>query len=229
MNNGQTRPLSTRPMTADSIIATYHRASPADIAAGRDWYPSAGRIVRAIARESSIAPERVASAVAALSPRNPWYWNVADAHAFALSAASDGPMPASATTFSANARRAWAMLRDDGSDWTAEAPKVRAFVRAIMGDADSVVVDVWAMRVATAGARDAVRPGEYAAVADAYRAASAIVGESPRDTQAITWLVGQREGMGSARIGRHDKSLKRGTAPVIAELLTGQLNLWSAT
>lgn len=218
-----------------AILATYQRASSADIATGRDWYPSAGRIVRAIAAEAnacgvrSMPPERVASAVAALSPRNPWYWNIADAHAFALAAASDGPMP-TATTFSANARRAWSMLRgDSGADWSTEAPKVRAFVRAIMGDADSVVVDVWAMRVATGGLRDAVRPGEYAAVAGAYRDASGIVGESPCDLQAITWLIGQREGMGSARIGRHDRTLKRGTAPIIAELLTGQLNLWAAS
>lgn len=213
------------PAHVAEIVRVYTSATDAQRADGATWYGRAGEIVHALASWSGAEPARVAAALAALSPRNPWRWNVQDCAAYSHAAMTGGPMPG-ATTFGVNRARAWGMLTGT-ADWTTSAPKVRAFVRAIMGDASAVVVDVWAVRVATAGARDEVRSdADYDALAAAYRTAAEIVGETPREVQAITWLAAQSAGTGSNRRGRHDRSLKRGTLPIVADLLTGQSSLW---
>jgi hypothetical protein len=197
-----------------AILAEYDGASPEHRAAGARWYPSSGAIVAALAAWSGVAPERVAAALAALSPRNPWRWNVQDAAAFAWAAGHDGPMP-TATTFASNQRTAWRMLTSHDGDWLGDARKVRAFVAAILGDVDSVVVDVWAMRVATRGRRDHVGSvGEYDAVAAAYTAAARARGVDPRTMQAATWLSAQ-----SRSAARHSQGFKRGTLDIVRALV----------
>lgn len=209
--------------TVDDMVAaiadTYRRATAADLAAGRDWYPTAGRIVDAIAASAGMSSPKVAMALAALSPRNPWRWNVADAYRYAHAAYAGDPMP-TATTFGVNQRRAWAILTT-GDAWTSAAPKVRAFVSAILGDRQSVVVDVWAIRVASRGALDRVSNADYGLVARAYRLAAATLGESPRDLQAITWLTAEREGLGSKRRGRHGETFKAGTPEPVRRMFEG--------
>lgn len=202
-----------------AIIETYAAADDAQRASGRAWYGTAGRMVRSIAADTRTDAERVALALSALSPRNPWRWNVADAYVFATAARTDpaGAIP-TATTFNVNRERAWCALTTGDASWATRAPKVRAFVAAILGDHGSVVVDVWAMRVATRGTRDSVTDREYDAVAAAYRDAAAMVGETPSAVQAITWIVAQSAGLGSNRRGRHDETFKRGTPPAVIAL-----------
>jgi len=200
-----------------AIVETYGRADTSQQAGGRAWYGTAGRMVRSIAADTRTDAERVALALAALSPRNPWRWNVADAYAFAVAARADGAMPG-ATTFRVNRERAWSALRDGAAAWTSRAPKVRAFVAAILGDHGAVVVDTWAVRVATRGALAEVRDAEYGPVAAAYRDAAAMVGETPAAIQAITWIVAQSEGLASNRRGRHDETFKRGTPPAVVAM-----------
>lgn len=203
----------------DSIRAIRAQATDTDVENGRDWYPSARRIVDTIAERSGTAPDRVAAAMAALSPRNPWYWNVQDAAAYAHAAAEGAEDAPTATTFGANRTRAWAMVRG-GLDWTTSALKVRSFVSNIMGDPDAVTVDVWAIRVATAGEQSTVKNDrQYTEVAAAYREVAAEYGESPRDLQAITWTTAERIGLGSNRRGRHGQTFKRGTFEYVAAML----------
>jgi hypothetical protein len=126
-----------------------------------------------------------------------------------MMAARDGrPMP-TATTFGANQATAW-RIATGGDAWTGAAPKVRSFVAAILGSADTVVVDTWAARVATGGT---VKHPErwYYDIAAAYWEAADFLGEDARDVQAITWIVAQSEGIASARRGRHDLTYKAGT------------------
>jgi hypothetical protein len=203
----------------EAIVATYRRASGAQLYDGAHWYGVARNIVDAIAAETTTDPMRIAYALAALSPRNPWAWNVADAYHFASSAASGGVMP-TATTYGANRRAAWLALTSDKIPWSSTALKVRAFVAAIMGDEHSVVVDVWAMRVVTFGERSEPRTtGVYRRVAHAYTEAANVLGVTPCTAQAVTWLVAQSEGLGSARPNRHDKTCKRGTPSFVRDLL----------
>lgn len=204
----------------DSIRTIYAQATDADRAAGTAWYRDAGRIAAAIADRTGIATDRVAAAIAALSPRNPWRWNVADAAAFADAAARGETDRPTATTFGSNADRAWAFVRGE-TDWRTTALKVRSFVANILGDADAVTVDVWAIRVATNGAQHEVRNDrEYRAVADAYRTVAAELGITPRDLQAITWVTAERIGLGSKRRVRHGLTFKRGTLAWVPALLT---------
>lgn len=204
----------------DNVRSIYALATSADVAAGRAWYPAAGGIADAIATRTGVDVGRVAAAIAALSPRNPWRWNVQDAAAYADAAARGDDTPPVATTFGANRARAWQFVTG-GADWKTSALKVRSFVRNIMGDVDAVTVDVWAIRVATNGAESAVKSDrQYRDVADAYRDVAAEVGETPRDLQAITWIVAERIGLGSKRRGRHSQSFKRGTFAWIVALMS---------
>src|SRR5438046_239682 len=112
-------------MTAEyvaNILLAYRAASPADIAAGRDWYPAASRIVDAIAEWANVDPPRVAAVMAALSPRNPWQWNVQDCAAVTYAASHGRPMPhetvcpVTVTTFDSNRDTAWRFATGE-SDW----------------------------------------------------------------------------------------------------------------
>lgn len=202
-----------------AIIAEYNRATPDQLDAGRDWYPKAGRIVAQLAYWAGVEPTQMGAAISALSPRNPWAWNVQDAAAFGWAARHGEPMPV-ATTYGANRRRAWGFLTGS-TDWQGSALKVRAFTRAIDGDGDAVVVDVWAVRVATEGRRQLVESdADYRELAEAYREAARQLGEpSARDLQAIVWVSAQTRGLGSHRRGRHDAVAKRGTFEVVAVAL----------
>lgn len=203
-----------------NIRGIFHLATDADIAAGREWYPSAGRLAAVIANRTGHAPDRIAAAIAALSPRNPWAWNVQDAAALAEYVAGRGDLP-KVTTFGANRDRAIAFLRG-AADWSSAALKVRSFVANICGDVDAVTVDVWAIRVATDGRESTVKNAAvYRAVADAYRAVAADVGLTPRELQAVTWVTAERIGLGSKRRGRHSATFKRGTFAWVADALGG--------
>ena len=66
-------------------------------------------------------------------------------------------------------------------------PKTNAFARAIAGDVDAVVIDVWMARAA--GVKDSPSKGEYTMCADAVRTIAAETGLSPRTVQALIWIV----------------------------------------
>lgn len=205
-----------------AIVGYYDSASDAQRADGQAWYPLAGDVVEAIAKATNSDAVKVAYALAALSPRNPWRWNVADCYSYCAARRAGLTMP-KATTFKRNQAAAWQALSKDGQPWLSSAPKVNAFVAAIMGNPLSVVVDVWAVKAATHGVADYVGTDKrYAAVSAAYVEAASIRGVLPRDMQAIVWLVVQTEGLASSRTGRHDKAFKRGTHPMVVELLSGQ-------
>lgn len=180
------------PSQGDMVTAILHHyvvASPAQKRAGRDWYPAAGRIVEQLAELTGTDVRRFAHALAALSPRNPWRWNVADAYSYAV-AKNEGRMMPTATTFRKNQNAAWRALEQDETPWLTAAPKVYSFVDAIMGDTEAVVVDMWAVRAATNGLVNRVHTkAQYKAVADAYKAAADMIhAVNPRDLQAIVWL-----------------------------------------
>jgi hypothetical protein len=201
-----------------NILDTYTRASDAQKHAGRQWYDDAYRIVRVIADATNTDTARVCFVLAALSPRNPWRWNVQDAYAF-CSAHTEGRTMPSATTFGRNRTAAWQALDSGQAPWATAAPKVTAFVDAILGDSASVVVDSWAYRVATNQRSKTVKNREYRLIAAAYRQAAEQVGETPANMQAITWLVAQTEGLASHRRGRHDLSFKAGTPDFLKEAI----------
>ena len=203
-----------------NIADVYAQATDAERASGRAWYATAERYVRTIAERTDTDAARVAAALAALSPRNPWAWNVQDAAAYADAFTRGAAMP-SATTFGCNQRTAWAFLSGE-HDWASAARKVRAFTRNCTGDTDAVTLDIWALRVAYCGEHSGqVGTREYDMLSAAYSSVAARVNETARDVQAITWLVAQRTGLGQTRRSAHAQTIKRGTFDWVRAMLTG--------
>ena len=204
----------------DNILSYYDSSTEGQREAGAAWYPQAHKVASVISEATGVDVHRIVLAISALSPRNPWRWNIFDAYSFAVARINGRTMP-SATTFKRNQLAAWRAL-DPSTDivWYTSAPKVRAFVAAILGDVESVVVDTWAVRVATGGSKSRVaNDAEYAHVAHAYNVAANLRGVEPRAMQAITWLVAQTEGLASQRRGRHDLSFKAGTPDWLKEAI----------
>jgi hypothetical protein len=66
--------------------------------------------------------------------------------------------------------------------------KTNAFARAISGDMDAVVVDVWMCRAAGLG-KDAPNKREYREIAEAVRIVAADYGYQPAVMQALIWIL----------------------------------------
>ena len=66
--------------------------------------------------------------------------------------------------------------------------KTNAFARAIAGDTDAVVIDVWMMRAAGMD-NDSPTKGQYREISDAVRIVTAEFGITPRTAQALIWII----------------------------------------
>ena len=188
------------------IVATYRRATPADVVDGRTWYARA----RALAAELDPAdPRRAAGVIAALSPRLTWSGNVSAARrAYALKAnplVSEHAFVVGTPTLKANALKAWRILSGADPLDVLGGLKVRAFYACIIDEhTDAVCVDMHAHDIAVGRVTDdatrgmLARVGVYGQVADAYRSAarilSAELGEEipPHVVQAVTWVTWRR-------------------------------------
>ena len=187
----------------DRLVRAYESAAPDVLEDGRAWYPTAQAAAARLARpDAGISTDRAAAIIAALSPQVRWRKNVESAGILIDATAEGTPADSLALDgYPANHAKAFniAMGRSygegEGDAFGGESPKVRAFHRAICGDANSVVLDVWAMRCATGKDGPPPSGARYRRAAEWYRAAAAKVGEHPRDFQAIVWLAtrGQAE------------------------------------
>lgn len=169
------------------IVATFDRATPADLEEGASWYPKAYGIASDLVLGHEVdSTEHGAALLAALSPRTDWARNVAGAVAMAYGNEAAGCL-------GANVERAERVLRADEPvadlNRTGTAPKIEAFARNILGDVEVVTVDVWACRVANLDETRLSRKGAYEAVAHCYRLAARRRGVDPRTMQATTWVI----------------------------------------
>ena len=67
--------------------------------------------------------------------------------------------------------------------------KTNAFARAIAGDTDAVVIDVWMIRAAGMDASKGVNKSDYNMLADTVRNIASEHGLTPRTAQALIWIV----------------------------------------
>jgi hypothetical protein len=67
-------------------------------------------------------------------------------------------------------------------------PKTNAFARAIAGDQNAVVIDIWMMRAAKME-KDSPTKGQYAELSQAVKRVSAQYEMSPRTCQALIWIL----------------------------------------
>lgn len=187
------------------ILATYRRATPAELAAGVEWY----RVAQDAAAE--IYPERpdiAAGVIAALSPRAQWSVNLRWARAVIHAARTGQECPAVHT----QTMRAIAWRIATGQQDYSEAlkgPKTSRFARAIdptVADLSRCTVDAWAARTAEGksspshNANGAVAPTgrRYLAIESAYQRAAQIAGTETAVMQAVCWLHEQTESRGRA-------------------------------
>ena len=154
------------------------RASLREVEAASVWYHEAQEVAEDIAEIMGVSLEIGASIVSAFSPRERWASNVQKAYAFA------NGLPVSGLTNNLNMANA---AKDMGFD-ALKGQKTNAFARAIAGDSNAVVIDVWMMRAAQMPT-DSPNKTQYAFVSDAIVDAANMFGITPRTAQALIWII----------------------------------------
>ena len=153
-------------------------ANPGQIEQATLWYADAEKVADKVATNLKTTLEVGASVVSAFSPRERWTTNVSKAIAFSLGQEVIG--------LSNNLKMAKTSL-ELGFE-ALRGPKTNAFARAIAGDENAVVVDVWMMRAAGYGV-DSPNKTQYAEVVDAIKEVALEFGLTPRVCQALIWII----------------------------------------
>jgi len=160
------------------FLALLEEATFGQVEQASVWYVDAEKAALEVARNLDTTLEIGASVVSAFSPRERWSSNVEKAVAFSLGQKVTG--------LSNNLKMAEASLHL-GFD-ALKGPKTNAFARAIAGDENAVVVDVWMMRAAQVGV-DSPNKTQYAEISQAIKRVANRHGLTPRTTQALIWIL----------------------------------------
>jgi thermostable 8-oxoguanine DNA glycosylase len=165
-----------------SLIQTFRSyvqdATPGQIETAAKWYLDAERVAEKVAENLDVPLEHGASVVSSFSPRERWTINVAKAIAFSLGKEVTG--------LSNNLKMAQMSLTY-GFD-ALKGRKTNAFARAIAGDEQAVVVDVWMMRASGIGV-DNPNKTQYTEISEAITTVANEFGLTPRTTQALIWIM----------------------------------------
>lgn len=163
----------------ERLVAHFEESEHATQALGGMWYRESRRVARQLSRKHGTTLATAAGVIAALSPRMRWSSNVALADAMLGGEEVSG-------VFEANLNKARRIIAGEYPLRVLGGPKVRAFYRAIMGDEDAVVVDVWMYRAAGIDPKKATVK-DYERVATAIREAAFEMGLPAATFQAIVW------------------------------------------
>ncbi len=145
------------------------------------WYKEARATARSMARKYGVTLSTAAGVLAALSPRVSWKANVRGADAVFRFEPDEN-----IAGFNSNKDKARRIAAGERPLSVLGGPKVTAFYRAIMGDMDSVVIDVHMYRAMGYDPKKCTIV-EYRAAEAAVRRAAAAVGLEPAVFQAIVW------------------------------------------
>lgn len=181
-----------------NISKVLHQATADDRAKGKDWYGEARDEAQDIADATGLSLMRVCGIIAALSPRNKWLRNLADARAVC----EQRGVGYSCATFQANVDKAHNILNMPHSDslrWDIEqelhGKKVVAFFNNIFDPTSQrVTVDVH-MQLAALGRYlpENERPGLtdkiYREIESAIKTIAMNNGMMPHEVQATAWLT----------------------------------------
>jgi hypothetical protein len=142
------------------------------------WYLDAERVAAQVARNLDSTLEVGASVVSAFSPRERWTNNVTKAISFSLGNHIPGfknnmLMANNAIAFGYDALKGL---------------KTNAFAKAIAGDENAVVIDVWMLR-AVGIEKKTPNQTQYKQLADSITKVAFDNGMTPRATQALIWIV----------------------------------------
>lgn len=163
---------------ADSYRNLLLQATLGQVEEASVWYRDAEEVAEEVARNLDATLEVGASVVSAFSPRERWSSNITKAVAFSLGHEVKG-LPN-------NLRMAQASL-ELGFD-ALKGPKTNAFARAIAGDKEAVVIDIWMCR-AVGLPTDSPSQTQYTELSRAVRKVAQEFGLTPRTTQALIWVI----------------------------------------
>jgi hypothetical protein len=155
------------------------QATLAQVEQAAVWYHEAQEVAEDVAENLGASLEVGASIVAAFSPRERWSSNVAKALAFSMGKPVAG--------LQNNYRMAERSL-ELGFD-ALNGQKTNAFARAIAGDPNAIVIDVWMIRAAGMDASKGVNKTQYNELSEAVRVVANEFGITPRTAQALIWIV----------------------------------------
>ena len=164
--------------TYETYLDIVNSATPAQIEAASVWYFEAQEVAEDVAELLSTSLEVGASIVASFSPRERWSSNVAKSYAFANGKPVTGlsnnlAMAMSSVTLGFDALKGL---------------KTNAFARAIAGDVDAVVIDVWMMRAANMQS-DSPNKTQYKELSQAVCDVANEFGITSRTAQALIWII----------------------------------------
>lgn len=163
---------------ADEFRSLIMQATLGQVEAASVWYLEAQEVAEDVAELLSTSLEVGASIVASFSPRERWSSNVAKSYAFANGKPVTGlsnnlAMATSSMTLGFDALKGL---------------KTNAFARAIAGDVDAVVIDVWMMRAANMQS-DSPNKTQYKELSQAVCSVANEFGITPRTAQALIWII----------------------------------------
>ena len=142
------------------------------------WYVDAERIAEKVAENLGTTLEVGASVVSAFSPRERWSVNVARAIAWSLG--QDVACLKNNLVMANNALTlGFAALKG---------LKTNSFAKAIAGDEQAVVIDVWMLR-AVGIEKKTPNQSSYNELANAVKTVAFEFGMTPRAMQALIWIV----------------------------------------
>ncbi len=166
----------------DRLLRIFEAADADVITTGRLWYPGAEGVIAELSREFNLGRPHVAAIVAVLSPQQRWRKNIESARAIL-----EGE-PWRCTGYDANRDKAIALAARAPIEQIVGGDKVTSFWANLIGSRTAVTVDVWAQRAALGRYhRHQAKHSRYARLVSTYRAAAEMVGETPREFQAIIW------------------------------------------
>ena len=173
-------PEESRKMTIVERLEAYiAQATPGQIEQATKWYLEAEKVAVKVSENLGTTSLEVgASVVSAFSPRERWTSNVTKALQLSNGHTVTG-LPNNLKMAEASRILGFEALRG---------PKTNAFARAIAGDENAVVVDVWMMRAA-AMPTDSPNKKQYDEVASAVTEVSVKYGLTPRTAQALIWII----------------------------------------
>ncbi len=163
---------------ADKFRLLIMQATLGQVEAASVWYRDAEEIAEEVARNLDVTLEIGASIVAAFSPRERWSSNVSKSIEFSMGKRPKGLQNNLAMADSAMVK---------GFD-ALNGLKTNAFARAIAGDTDAVVIDVWMMRAASMPT-DSPNKTQYKELSQAVCSVAKEFGITPRTAQALIWII----------------------------------------
>jgi hypothetical protein len=154
------------------------RSTTHHVESASTWYVDGERIALDLANIMGTSLEVGACVISAFSPRERWSSNVTKAYKFANGEEVAG-LANNMTMANMSTVKGYDALKGE---------KTNAFARALAGDSDAVVVDVWMMRAARLHT-DSPNKTQYAEIGRAVTNVAVSMGISPRTCQALIWIL----------------------------------------